>query len=302
MGIASNFAYLLAVLSLGIAARRFGLVDDRHTDRLTAFAFYVALPALVFTSTASRSLAEVFDPRLVVGVWAVLLAVAAVGWVVHGRGRESSATRSVAVVQSYHGNLGFLGLPITAATFGGVVTAKASLVLGVGALTQVPLTVVLLAAVNDAGADLRGELRGVFTNPVLVALVVGLGCAAVGVSVPDSLSTGLGAVADLALPAALFAVGASLSFDREAFDLPAVGSVVLLKMVVMPAVALAAFWLLSADASTTRAGVVMLAMPTAISTFVYATELGGDADLASANVFVTTLVSVGTLLTLVQFV
>lgn len=300
MGVASNFAYLLVVLGAGVAASRARLVGDRHTDRLTTFAFYVALPALVFTSTASRSLGAVFDPRLVVGVWAVLVCVAAVGWVVHGR--SSDATRSVAAVQSYHCNLGFLGLPITAATFGGVVTAKASLVLGVGALTQVPLTVLLLGLVNDASADLRGELRGVVTNPVIAALAAGLGCSAAGVEVPAAASTALGAVSKLALPAALFAVGASLSLDREALDLPTVGSVVFLKMVLMPAVALGAFTLLSAPASTTRAGVVMLAMPTAISTFVYATELGGDADLASANVFATTVASVGTLFALVQFV
>ena len=300
MGIVSNFAYLLVVLCAGVAASRAGLVDDRHTDLLTTFAFYVALPALVFSSTASRSLGAVFDPRLVVGVWAVLGVVAAVGWVVHGR--ASDATRSVAVVQSYHCNLGFLGLPITAATFGGVVTAKASLVLGAGAVAQVPLTVVLLALVNDADANLRAELRGVATNPIIVALAAGLGCAALGVGVPGSVSTALGAVSTLALPAALLAVGASLSLDREALDLPTVGSVVFLKMVLMPAVALGVFTLLSADASTTRAGVLMLAMPTAISTFVYATELGGDADLASANVFVTTLVSGATLLGLVQFI
>ncbi|ESP89086.1 AEC family transporter [Candidatus Halobonum tyrrellensis] len=300
MSVVSNLLYLLVLLCVGFLARRVGLVDDRRRDLLTSLAFYVALPALVFTSTASTSLETVFDPRLLVGVWAVLLAVAGVGWVVHGR--KASSVRGVAVVQSYHCNLGFLGLPITAATFGGVVTAKASLVLGAGILTQVPLTLMVLSAVNDADADLRGRLREVFTNPVLAALAVGLCCAALSVHVPDAVTAGLGVVSELALPVALVAVGASLSFDGETLDLPTVGSVVFLKMALMPAVAFGVFTLLAADPSTTRAGVVMLAMPTAVSTFVYASELGGDADLASVNVFVTTLASVGTLLALFRFV
>nr|WP_282594560.1 AEC family transporter [Halomarina salina] len=292
---------MLVVLCLGVAGRSAGLLTETRTDLLTTFAFYVALPALVFGSTASKSLDEVLEPRLVVGFWAVLFLVAAVAWVVHRR-ESSPARRSVAVVQSYHCNLGFLGLPIVDAAFGGSVTAKASLVLGVGALTQVPLTLAVFAFLTDTDTPLRTELRGYLTNPVLLSLVAGLGAAALGVSIPGTVSAGLGAVADLALPAALVAIGASLSLERESVDLPTVGSVLVVKMFVMPAVALLTFWALSADLSTTRAGVLMLAMPTAVSTFVYATELGGDADLASANVFVTTVASVVTVLAVLQFV
>ncbi|WP_117595544.1 MULTISPECIES: AEC family transporter [Haloprofundus] len=301
MDVVSNLVYLLVLLAVGLGLRRLGLLDDARTDRLTQFAFYVALPALVFTSTASQSLGEVLEPRLVVGFWAVLLSAAAVGWVVHRR-ESSPAVRSVAVVQSYHCNLGFLGLPIVAATFGDVVTAKASLLLGVGALTQVPLTIAVLVFVNNADADLRSELRNLFANPVLVALSVGLLASASGVSVPSPVWSGLEALAGFALPVALLVVGASLSLDDTAVDFSTVGSVVALKMLVMPAIALATFSLLSADVSTTRAGVLMLAMPTAVSTFIYATELGGDANLASANVFATTVASVGTILAVLQFV
>ncbi|MFC6837084.1 AEC family transporter [Halomarina ordinaria] len=301
MSVVSNLLYLLVVLALGVAGRSVGLLDDARTRLLTAGAFYVALPALVFTSTSTQRLDEVLEPRLVVGFWTVLFVVAGLGWVVH-RGESSPAVRSVAVVQSYHCNLGFLGLPIVAATFGGVVTAKASLVLGVGVLTQVPLTVAVFAFVTEAEADIHGALRDILTNPVLLALVAGLAAAAVGVTVPAVVSDGLGRVADLALPLALLAVGASLSFDRGTVDPGTVGSVLALKMLVMPVVALATFWALSADLSTTRAGVLMLAMPTAVSTFVYATELGGDPDLASANVFATTVASVGTVLLVLRFV
>ena len=300
MGVVGNLLYLLVVLCVGLLARRVGLVDDRRRDLLSAFAYYVALPGLVFTSTASQSLDEVFSARLVAGFWAVLLSIAAIGWVFHGR-ESSPSTRSVAVVQSYHCNFGFLGLPLVAATFGGVVTAKASIVLGLGSLTQTPLTLAVLGFVNGADTDVRSEIRGMATNPVLIALATGLGCAALGVAVPDAVSAGLGALGELALPVALVAVGASLSLGGG-IDPSTVGSVVAIKTVLMPVVALVVFSLLSADPSTTRAGVVMLAMPTAISTFIYASELGGDTSLASANVFASTVASVGTLLVLLQFV
>ncbi|WP_224270899.1 AEC family transporter [Haloprofundus salinisoli] len=301
MDVVSNLAFLLVLLAVGFAARHVGLLNDARSDRLTQFAFYVALPALVFTSTASKSLAAVLEPRLVLGFWFVLLSAAAVGWVVHRR-ESTPSVRSVAVVQSYHCNLGFLGLPIVAATFGGVVTAKASLLLGIGALTQVPLTIAVLVFVNNADANVRAELGNLFANPVLVALSIGLLSSALGLSVPGLVWSGLETLAEFALPIALLVVGASLSLDDTSVDFSTVGSVVALKMLVMPAIALVTFSLLSADVSTTRAGVLMLAMPTAVSTFIYATELGGDANLASANVFATTVASVGTILAVLQFV
>jgi len=46
----------------------------------------------------------------------------------------------------------------------------------------------------------------------------------------------------------------------------------------------------------------MLRTPTAVSTFVFANELGGDREFASLNVFVTTLASVATLFVLITLV
>ncbi len=287
---------MLALLAVGVAGRRAGVFTPTRRDRLTDLAFLVALPALVYTATFDQSLGEVLSARLVAGVVGVIFFGLVGAWAVH-RHRPDAATRSVAVVQSYHTNLGFLGLPVVAATFGaGAVEAgKASVVLGVGALVQVPATVVVLSAVNDADASLSGELGSLARNPVLLALGAGLGSAAVGWSPPSLAVAGLSALASLALPVALVAVGGSLSLESTTVDRATVGAVAGVKLLAMPVVAFGVFSLLGAAPATVRTGVVMFAMPTAVSTFVYASALGGDPDLASFNVFVTTAVSVATL-------
>ena len=298
MSVASNLAYMLVLLGAGVAGRRLGVLTPRRRDRLTDLAFLVALPALVYTSTYARPLDEVVTGRLVAGVVCVIGVGAGIGWLVHRR-RADAATRGVALVQSYHSNLGFLGLPLVAATFGAgaVEAAKASVVLGVGALVQVPLTVTLLSlhAEGDAGGDLVAEVRGLVRNPVLLALVAGLASAWLGVAPPAPAVTGLSVLADLALPVALLGVGSSLALDAATLDTPTVGAVAAVKLVALPLVALAVFTLLGGEPSTVRAGVVMFAMPTAVSTFVYASALDGDAGLASVTVFVTTVASAATL-------
>nr|WP_245188621.1 AEC family transporter [Halarchaeum rubridurum] len=292
---------MFGLLGAGLVARRLGLLTATRADYLTRFAFYVALPALVFDSTATTDLAEVFSPRMIAAFVLVELAVALVAWVIHRR-VDAPAKRSVAIVQSYHSNFGFLGLPIVTITLGAAAAAKASILLGVGALVQIPLTVLVLMTINDAEADLRDELLGIARNPVIVTLVVGLGFAALDLPVPGVAATALGWLSDLALPAALLSVAASLSLDPDGIDVPTVGAVVALKVACMPLLAFGVFSLLVRDPLAVRTGVVMLAMPTAISTFIYATQLGGDTRLASANVFATTVSALLAVFALLQFV
>ncbi|GAA0306415.1 AEC family transporter [Halarchaeum salinum] len=301
MGLASNLLYLFGLLGTGLVARRVGLLTPTRADYLTRFAFYIALPALIFDSTATTDIATVFSPGMIAAFVLVELAVAAIAWVVHRR-VDTAAKRSVAIVQSYHGNFGFLGLPIVAMSLGAAATAKASVLLGIGSLVQVPLTVLVLMTINDADADLRDELVGIARNPVIVTLVLGLGFAAFGLPVPDIATTTLGWLSQLALPVALLSVAASLTLDPDGVDIPTVSAVVALKVVCMPVLAFVAFTLLTSDPITVYTGVVMLAMPTAISTFIYATQLGGDTRLASANVFITTITSLVAVFAFLQFV
>lgn len=292
---------LLAVLLAGTGLRVTGVLDDTRTARLNAIAYYVALPALIFISTYDQSIGELLSPALLVGLVAVLFATAVLSWFVH-RNRSSKARRSVAVAQSYHSNLGYLGLPLVAATFGADVTAIASVVLGVVTLVQVPLTILVLTTMNEAATSISHELRRLAKNPVLVALLAGLAVGSAGIAVPPPAVTGLDALGAVALPLALLCVGASLEVDLPAVDFGATGSVVALKIVCMPVVAWAVFSLLAVDAATFTASIVMLGMPTAASTYVFATELGGDEEFASLNVFTTTVASIGTLFVLIVLV
>jgi len=97
--------------------------------------------------------------------------------------------------------------------------------------------------------------------------------------VPEAAQTGLGWLSDLALPLALVLVGSALEMRMPDSDWQALGSVVGLKVVLMPVFAWIAFSALGADPLTRNAAIVMFGAPTAVSTFIYASELGGDAGV-----------------------
>jgi len=301
MAVLGQLTFMLAFLAAGAGARRVGVLDDDRTSALTALAFYVALPSLVFASTYDRPLETLVSPALLAGFWLVVAITLVVGWVVHRR-RETDARRSVAVVQSYHGNMGFLGLPLVAAAMGGEAAAVASVVLGLGALTHAPVTVLLLVRLNDADASLSGELRELLTNPVLLSLAAGIAASVGGIGVPGALIAGLEQVAALALPLALVCIGGTIDTELSPSALRHSTGVVALKVVWMPVLGWLVFSALGLGPTALAAAVVMLGVPTAVSTYVYTSELGGDEAFASLNVFVTTVVSLGTLSALVWLV
>ncbi|WP_336330328.1 AEC family transporter [Haloarcula sp. CGMCC 1.2071] len=298
MGVLGQLGFMVAFLSAGVAAGHFGLLTDRRTDILTTLVFTVALPALIFRSTYNRPLREIISPALLGGFWAVIALTITLGWLVH-RGLESPDRRSVSVVQSYHSNMGFLGLPLVAATMGSEATAVASVILGIGAVTHVPVTVFLLVRINGSDASLLGECKKLLTNPVLIALAAGITASVLSLSVPERLIGALGPPAELALPVALLCIGATLDTDLPVADLQKTVSVVGLKVLWMPALAWLVYSSLAMDATALGAAVVMLGTPTAVSTYVYTTELGGDAAFASLNVFTSTVASIGTLSVLI---
>lgn len=301
MDVLARLLALLAVVLLGTGLRAIGILDARRSAQLNAAAYYVALPALIVVSTYNQAIDELLTPALLGGLLMVLFGTAGVAWLVH-RNRGSDGRQSVAIIQSYHSNLGYLGLPLVAATFDADVTAIASVVLGVVSLVQVPLTILVLTSFNEADAAIGDELRRLATNPILASLVVGLSIGSLGLAVPGPAATGLDALGSLALPLALLCVGSSLNLDLPTGDASATAAVVALKVGCMPVLAWLVFSALSVDTATFAATVVMLGTPTAVSTYVFATELGGDAEFASLNVFVTTVASIGTLFLLIELV
>jgi len=300
MELAVRFGYMFLLVAVGVGGRRAGLLTQHRNERLGQVAFYALMPSLIFVSTYDEDLGALLSLDLVVGLLSVLALLIALAWVSNRRGENR--VRSVSLIQSYHGNFGYFGVPVVAATLGSTAAAIASVILGLASVIQIPLTVAVLVGMNDAEAAFGAEVKSIVTNPMLLALAVSLCFASFGLPVPEAVDASLEGVSSLALPVALLAVGGSLNPAGSGIPLGRTGMVVGLKVLVMPLVAYVVFTGLGTDVLTRNAAIVMFGSPTAVSTYVYATELGGDAEFASVNVFATTLASIASLFLLLQFV
>lgn len=285
---------ILLILSIGLVSRKVDLLNAPRVELLNKIAFYIALPALVFHSIHSRPFGEIWAPTLVIGFLTVLFLTFGIGWFAF-RNMDDNSKRSVATAQSYHGNLGYMGLPIVAMVLGGAAGAKASLLLGLGSITQIPLTMSLLVRLNNPKTRPIDQLKRIVANPVLLALIVGLSFSLLQLSVPSEIDEPISFLAKTALPIALLGVGASIRLRKRGENPKVLSSVAGLKMITMPVLGWIILSTLSVGSLSLKTGILMLGMPTAVSTFVYSKELGGDEKFASLNISTTTIISMLTI-------
>lgn len=286
--------YIFLILILGYICKQIGILNNNRINILNKIAFYVALPALVFHSIYKRPLDKIFSPPLLAGFLATILLMVIVSWKVHSK-TEKREKRSVGIVQSYHGNIGYMGLPVVSKALGSAAGAKASLLLGFGSITQILMTMAIFAYINSAKAKFSQEVKRIFLNPVVISLLFGIAISIVGISPPKTIDTALSWISESALPIALLGVGASIEMKRRFDDLKTVSSVLGLKIIMMPVIGWILLSLLGVGELGIESGVLMLGMPTAVSTFIYAKELGGNGELASLNISTTTLASVASI-------
>ncbi len=286
---------ILGLLGLGIFGKQVGLLTSYRAEFLNKLAFYVALPALVFHSVLSApSLGEIFSLDLIIGFLLVVFIISGVAFLVL-RDVEDNARRSVSIVQSYHGNLGYIGLPVVSMALGAKAGGEASMILGLCSPFQITLTMSILATLNAAGTDVRQSLKRIFLNPVLIALVLGVLFSYFSLPVHPVPRRVFSLLSRLALPIALLGAGASLDLEKPTGELSLIGRVLGSKLILMPIIGLGVFTILGVNGLSLKTGLLMLAMPTAVSTYIYSREFGGDEKLASLDISIITLVSLLTI-------
>jgi predicted permease len=299
---------VFAVILVGVLVSRFERFGESAASTLNDLVYYLALPALIFHSTATSDLsAGIPLVALAVAVGVLLVAYglgAATALVSRTAGREANA---IGLVAGW-GNVGYLGIPLTTAVLGPATALAASLVSTLHTALAVTIFLVVATLVDHDRTDghpTRGTLaltlgRRVLGNPVVVAIAAGVLIAALRVPLPGPVSSAVGLLGDMAAPGGLLALGILLRGALPALRTGRAGTVgivgcALVKLVVMPALAIGAVRLFAVPAPWAAVLVVMSALPDAATVFVLTAQYRTWYRESTAVVVLTTAGSVVTL-------
>ena len=286
----------LAMIAIGQLLFR-SLVRERSVwAGLEKLIYYVLFPTLLFDTILNMQLElSTALPAVVVALSAVAIGIA-LGWLAQPLLRPDPARFAAGVQCAFRFN-SYVLLALSQRIGGDTGLSLAAILMGV----SVP--VVNLAAVIPLARHSQSRLGvELARNPLILATLAGLIGHVAGLRLPESIDATLGRLGGASIPLGLLAIGAGLQLEslrgglRGSTSALALGGwITAVKMLAMPAAALALSAVLGLDAATRTIVVLYAAMPTAPSAYILAARMGGDAPFTAMLMTVSMLVAVVTL-------
>ena len=285
---------MFLLLGVGVACRRFGLLNEVSANGLNAVVANLALPALFVIKVGGSPLEAGLSLRAMGVTVAVTAIAAAVALAIAAVWRLPRSQRGVFAQGALRGNIVYFTFPLILTTYGadGLHLAAVTSTVLIPAMNL--LAVAALEAYRPAGATDTHIAVRVLVNPMVVGALLGLALGLAGWHPWGWLATSLNALADFAFPGALLALGAQLEVRRLRAMWRPLSAVSAVKLVAMPALGWWAMRLFGAPHRELAIAVLLLAAPTAVASHSVAADLGGDPELAGSCVLFTTLLSVAT--------
>lgn len=287
LGLTETILGFVGIVGVGWLLRRTGILRREDAHPINRVIIYAGLPAMIFRAVHGAKLGP--DLALVAAVaWGVFVVSALLAWSLTRALRLPRPVAGGFILAAALGNTGYIGYPITSALLGetGLVRAIFYDVFGtVGCLLIVGLFVA--ERFGDAQENRVNPLREALTFPAVIALFVGL--ALRSVAVPELVSNGIVALANLVVPLIMISVGVSLRPGAIREQAGPLAFLTALRLVVAPLVAFAIGSVLLGDPDALRVVVLEAGMPSMMLTLVIGERFGLDTDFIAAAIMVTTV-------------
>lgn len=280
-----------ALILLGCALRRAMHLGDHFWAGLEKLIYYILFPALLFNAVARTPID--------VGAAAPLIAVASLalgGSMVLGLGARLFPLTPISFASQFQCAFrynAYIGLAVVGTLHGAAGIAAMGLILG---------TMVIPANIVAVGMLARHQRLGVWgelvRNPLILATLSGLIWNLAGWPLPEPALKVFGRLSEASIALGLLTVGAALKLRGLEGDAGARGAAVYLlavKLVAMPAIALAGSRLMGLSGVYADTVLVFAALPTASSAYILAQRMGGDGARVAWLISASTLLAMLTL-------
>lgn len=295
---------VFALIAIGYAVARFGLLRADIGDALGDFVFYVAVPVLIFRIVASADFAGPSPWLLWLSYFGAAVPVWIAGDLIVRRifGRDARAG-VIGGVSSAFANSVLLGIPVVLTAYGEAGAVPLLLIISVHMPVLMTVSSILIdrAQVADGVAAggmalpaMAGKIgRGLAVNPVVLAVLAALVFRQTGLDLQGVPAAVAARFADAAVPCALFSLGMSLNKYGIRGNLPPALALSVVKLLVFPALVwLIAGRLVGLPPLWTAVAVVTAACPTGVNAYLIANYFRTGHALAANTITITSAAAI----------
>lgn len=227
---------VFAIMAIGYFLGKIGGFTVEEARILNRFAIRIPLPALGFNLFVAVPI-EAFD-------WSALQAYHGTELLLYGASaliarfvfaREWSEAVLIGMVTVFVNHFLYV-LPITVLLHGESGALPVTAAVAIDSALVFSATMVLVETIQAGRVRVSGILRSIFSNPIILSGIAGVGINLSGIAAPAPILTFTGFIGQAAAPLALFALGVVLSASSLFGRHPAVWFFAAVKMIAMPVI------------------------------------------------------------------
>jgi len=283
----NQMAVLFILLAVGFTVGKLKVLTPEGNKALTKVVLFIALPCTILSSVLGSEIdITAIDTAfyLLMALFSFVIAfVVAVPIVKLSRGNKEN--HGLLTYMCVYSNSGFMGFPVAIAIFGAIGAFYTALFNIWFNVLSFSIGIMLVAG---KGRKIDPKL---LINPPLIAALLAIPIAFTGFELPGILTETIRLTGSITTPGAMIVIGSSLAFIplKNVFSEWRIALVSVVKLLLVPFVT----WLILRQFISNEfmlgVLVVIAAMPTAAQSSMFAIQYDGNERIASAGVFVTTL-------------
>ena len=286
------------IILAGALGKAFGWFSAGCGRSLSRFAFFVALPPLMFISIISNPIADImnldFILRYEIGsllIFGIAFLFARYIFQINAQGK------AIFALNATFPNYGFMGIPLIFLLFGSEAAIPVALILVFDAIILLLLVSLFSSFESDESiySNLKVALRALTKNPLLLSALAGFIFSIMGLELGKLPKTAFNILAGAAAPTALFALGINLVEKPSAKDIGEITFLAITKLVIHPILVLSLFIFWPATEETPipdmwiSVAVILASLPIAANAYALSEYYKSYTHKTSAAIFVSTV-------------
>ena len=294
--IALALAPLFIILMTGMLLNKSGFLPEAFWRGLEKFTYWALLPALFLRTMATAEFAGLELGSAILAVISLLILMMILVVLTRPLCKSWDGASYSSLIQGCTRFNNYVGLPVVLSLFG----HDGLVVYAVLMAVMIPLTNITsvwgLCHYASHEPMRWGRLsKLIVTNPLIVSTLIGILLSLSGIGLPPVIKEVVDAFADASLLTGLLAIGASLSLAAAKLDKHRVLYTCFLKLVIFPAIAAGCALFFGLDNVSASVLILFAALPTATSSFILASQMGGNSTLMANIVATETLLAFATM-------
>lgn len=305
--IVEQMGKLFLMLCIGFVMAHLDLLDVHTKQKLTKILLYVTTPMMMIDAFYDRMQmleSQNTTDAISVGMlflysFAFYLILIVLSLILVYAMRTPRSERQLYIFMTIFGNVGFMGFPVVESVYGTEGLFYAAILNSVFNIFVYTFGVLLMGGVSsESDGSISGRIaqipwKKLLLTPAVLCTAVGVVIFICRIHLPGILADTCDTLGGLTSPLAMMVVGANLNgmkFKKMLTNLR-MNLYVLLRQIALPLVLWIIIKRFVAHDVLAPTLLLLACMPVANTTALFATEYGGDEQLASQGIFLTTLFS-----------